>query len=146
MNIGDIEKLPDRLPTEVLLSLFRNVLKDFKNKILYKKVFLSILSELTDRQIMTYELLEDRTRNEMDVLMRKLWNTNSYEDVDIILSIVVNLGLKNCFIKIKESISEEDNIDLIILNEIKETIMEVGDHISNPYYDLKRLNSPKNEL
>lgn len=146
MNIGDIEKLPDRLPTEVLLSLFRNVLKDFKNKILYKKVFLSILSELTDRQIMTYELLEDRTRNEMDVLMRKLWNTNSYEDVDIILSIVVNLGLKNCFIKIKESISEEDNIDLIILNEIKETIMEVGDHISNPYYDLERLNSPKNEL
>lgn len=146
MNIGDIEKLPDRLPTEVLLSLFRNVLKDFKNKILDKKVFLLILSELTDRQIMTYELLEDRTRNEMDVLMRKLWNTNSYEDVDIILSIVVNLGLKNCFIKIKESISEEDNIDLIILNEIKETIMEVGDHISNPYYDLERLNSTKNEL
>lgn len=36
MNIGDIEKLPDRLPTEVLLSLFRNVLKDFKNKILDK--------------------------------------------------------------------------------------------------------------
>ncbi|OMF06305.1 hypothetical protein MHI48_20370 [Paenibacillus sp. FSL H7-0942] len=146
MNIGDIEKLADRLPTEVLLSLFRNALKDFENKILDKKVFLLILSELTDRQIMTYELLEDKTRNEIDVLMRKLWNTNSYEDVDIILSIVVNLGLKNCFIKIKESISKEDNIDLIILNEIKETIMEVGDHISNPYYDLERFKSSKSEF
>lgn len=39
MNIGDIEKLADRLPTEVLLSLFRNALKDFENKILDKKFF-----------------------------------------------------------------------------------------------------------
>lgn len=146
MNIGDIEKLPDGLPTEVLLSLFRNALKDFENKILDKKVFLLILSELTDRQVRTYELLEEKTRNDVDVLMRKLWNTNSYEDVDIILSIVVNLGLKNCFIKIKESISEEDNIDSIILNEIKETIMEVGDNISNPYYDLEKFKSPQREL
>lgn len=138
MNIGDVEKLADRLPTEVLLSLFKNVLKDFENKILDKKEFLLILAELTDRQVMTYELLEEKTRNDVDVVLGRLWNTTLYEDVDIILSIVVNLGLEKCFIKIKDSISEEGNIDLMILNEIKETIVQVGDNISNPYYDLEK--------
>ncbi|WP_091018221.1 MULTISPECIES: hypothetical protein [Paenibacillus] len=138
MNIGDVEKLADRLPPEVLLSLFKNVLKDFENKILDKKEFLLILAELTDRQVMTYELLEEKTRNDVDVVLGRLWNTTLYEDVDIILSIVVNLGLEKCFIKIKDSISEEGNIDLMILNEIKETIVEVGDNISNPYYDLEK--------
>ncbi|MDN8587986.1 hypothetical protein Q0V21_04300 [Paenibacillus sp. 11B] len=145
MNIGDFEKLPDRLPTEVLLSLFRNVLKDFETMSLDKKEFLLILAELTDRQVMTYELLEDKTRNDVDVVLRRLWNTNSYDDVDVILSIVVNLGLEKCFDKIKESMKEH-NIDIVILNEIKETIMEVGNNISNPYYDLERFKSPKSEL
>ncbi|MCM3206108.1 hypothetical protein [Paenibacillus illinoisensis] len=145
MNIGDFEKLPDRLPTELLISLFRNVLKEFEDMRLDKKEFLLILAELTDRQIMTYELLEEKTRDDVDVVVERLWNTNSYDDVDVILSIVVNLGLEKSYHKIKESI-KEDNIDIIILNEIKETIMEVGDNISNPYYDLERFKPSKNEL
>ena len=145
MNIGDFEKLPDRLPTELLISLFRNVLKEFEDMRLDKKEFLLILAELTDRQVMTYELLEEKTRDDVDVVVERLWNTNSYDDVDVILSIVVNLGLEKSYHKIKESI-KEDNIDIIILNEIKETIMEVGDNISNPYYDLERFKPSKNEL
>ncbi|MEK4439161.1 hypothetical protein [Paenibacillus sp. FSL K6-2862] len=101
MNIKDIKKLPDRLTTEVLLSLFRNVLLDFKSKRMDKEEFLLILTELTDRQLMTYELIEDKTRNDVDFTLSRLWNTKSYEDVDIILSIVVNLGLKDCYIRIK---------------------------------------------
>ncbi|WP_336783281.1 hypothetical protein [Paenibacillus illinoisensis] len=146
MNIKDIKKLPDRLTTEVLLSLFRNVLLDFKSKRMDKEEFLLILTELTDRQLMTYELLEDKTRNDVDFTLSRLWNTKSYEDVDIILSIVVNLGLKDCYIRIKESVKEDDIDDIAILNEILETIIEVGDDISNPYTSLERFKLPKSEL
>ncbi|WP_244310742.1 hypothetical protein [Paenibacillus ottowii] len=67
-----------------------------------------------------------------------MWNTDSYDDVDIILSIVVNLGLKNCFQKIKDSINQDKDIDELILKEIIETIDEVGGNISNPYHSLER--------
>ncbi|WP_228469388.1 hypothetical protein [Paenibacillus sp. JNUCC31] len=73
-----------------------------------KEEFLLILAELTDRQIMTYELLEDKTRYDVDITLSRLWNTKSYEGIDIILSIVVNLGLKDCYIRIKESVKEDD--------------------------------------
>lgn len=103
----------------------------------YKKLLL-ILSELMDRQVMTYELLESGVRNHIDMVLSELWNTDSYDDVDIILSLVVNLGLKNCFQKIKDCINQDKNIDNLILKEILETIDEVGDNISNPYYNLER--------
>ncbi|MBY0204557.1 hypothetical protein [Paenibacillus cucumis (ex Kampfer et al. 2016)] len=141
MNIEDVKKLPDRVSKEVLLKFFKKVLKDFKDEIIDKREFLLILIELTDRQVMTYELLEEDTRNDLDTALRRLWSTDSYEEVDTILSIVVNLGLEKTFNKIKESVTKEHNIDLITLNEIKETIIEVGDHISNPYYDLEKFKS-----
>lgn len=138
MNLEEIEKLPDVLPTEILISMFKNALNDFEKNNNDKREFLLILSQLTDRQVMTYELLENETRSNIDKVLCKLWNTDSYEDVDIILSIVVNLGLKNCFLKIKESINQDENIDELILNEIIETIDEVGENISNTYHDLER--------
>ncbi|WCF07263.1 hypothetical protein NDS46_23475 [Paenibacillus thiaminolyticus] len=138
MNLEEIEKLADVLPTEILVSMFKNALNDFGKNNNDKREFLLILSQLTDRQVMTYELLENETRNNIDKVLCKLWNTDSYEDVDIILSIVVNLELKNCFLKIKESINQDENIDELILNEIIETIDEVGENISNPCHDVER--------
>ncbi|ADM71269.1 hypothetical protein GMA19_03463 [Paenibacillus polymyxa E681] len=138
MNLKEIEKLPDVLPTETLALMFQNVLNEFDTGKIEKKDFLLILSQLTDRQVMTYELLEIEVRNSIDKVLHRLWNTDSYDDVDIILSIVVNLGLKNCFQKIKDSINQDKDIDELILKEIIETIDEVGGNISNPYHSLER--------
>lgn len=138
MNLEEIEKLPDIMPTEALALMFQKVLIELASKNIDKQEFLLILSQLTDRQVMTYELLENETRKQVDEILCSLWNTDSYEDVDIILSIVVNLGLENCFAKIKQSITQNEKIDEMILNEILETIDEVGDNISNPYHDLEK--------
>lgn len=138
MSIEEIEKLSDVLPIETLALLFQNVLNELEMIKIDKREFLLILSHLTDRQVMTYELLESEIRNNIDEVLCKLWNTESYEDVDIILSIVVNLGLKNYFQKIKDSIHQNKNINEIILNEIIETIDEVGENISNPYHGLEK--------
>ncbi|WP_225999309.1 hypothetical protein [Paenibacillus sp. BJ-4] len=138
MNLKEIENLPDVLPTETLALIFQNVLNEFYEGKIEEKDFLIILSQLTDRQVMTYKLLESEVRNSIDKVLYKLWNTDSYDDVDIILSIVVNLGLKNCFQKIKDSINQNRDIDELILKEIIETIDGVGENISNPYHGLER--------
>ncbi|MCR2803386.1 hypothetical protein [Paenibacillus soyae] len=138
MNLEEIEKLPDIMPTEALALMFQKALVGFASKEIDKQGFLLILSQLTDRQVMTYELLENETRKQVDETLCGLWNTDSYEDVDIILSLVVNLGLENCFAEIKQSVTQNEIIDEMILNEILETIEEVGENISNPYHDLEK--------
>ncbi len=138
MNLEEIEKLPDILDIETLELLFQSVLNEFISESITKKEFLLILSELAGRQGMTYELLKSDIRKRVDEVLCKLWNIDSYEDVDIILSIVVNLGLENCFDIIKQSVSKNNEIDKVILDEILETIYEVGDHISNPYYSMEK--------
>lgn len=138
MNLQEIESLPDILPTETIALMFQNALNKFGNNKIEKKEFLLILSQLTDRQVMTYELLKSEVRNNIDQTLSKLWNTDSYDEVDIILSIVVNLGLGNCFHKIKEAIKHSKDIDELILTEILETIAEVGENISNPHHSLER--------
>ncbi|WP_342551865.1 hypothetical protein [Paenibacillus sp. FSL R7-0652] len=138
MDITNIKMLPDRVEAGTLLLLFRGVLEEFEHGKLNKKEFLICLSDLTDRQIWTYGLLEQDTRNDVDKVVRALWNLDSYDDVDIILSIVVNLGLSQSFMKIKKSLHTKQDIDPRIRKEIEETVVEVGEHISNPYHDLER--------
>lgn len=138
MDINEIENLPDRIPTGTLISMFQNALEQFKNNKIEKDSFLLIISQLTDRQVMTYELLRSDIRSDIDRTLSRIWNTDSYDEVDIMLSIVVNLGLEICFNKIKESLEYYKDIDKSILDEIQETIDEVGENISNPYYSLEK--------
>lgn len=138
MNWESINTLPDRVSTELLIDLFQNLIDDFNHKNLEKSMFFSLLIELTDRQVMTYEILEQNIKNEIDHILCQLWNTDSYEDIDIILSIVINLGLGCCFKKIKQSaVEKKAEMDKLILAEILEMIDEAGDHIDNPYYELE---------
>lgn len=139
MELKEVENLPDILSTDTIALIFQKTLIQFEKSKIEKGEFLLILSQLTDRQVMTYELLENNTRDKLDLTISKIWNTDSYEDVDIMLSIVVNLGLVKSFQKIKESIDMNKRIDQVILAEIIETVEEVGDTISNPYYSLEKL-------
>ncbi|MFU8690843.1 hypothetical protein ACNA6I_13520 [Rossellomorea sp. FS2] len=138
MDTKEIENLPDRLPAGILLALFQNALDQFRKEEIERDVFLIILGQLTDRQVMTYELVRSDIRNDIDRTLSGLWNTDSYDEVDLILSIVVNLGLEICFEKIKESLDQNKDIDQSILNEIQEAIDEVGENISNPYDSLEK--------
>lgn len=138
MRLEECKKLPDRIPVEALTSMFKDALIDFKQNNIKKNEFLDIINELMDRQVMSYELLEHKVRDSLDIVLSSLWNTDSYDDVDIMLSIVVNLGLEKCYKTIKDSIKKNKNIDKRILAEILETIEENGDDISNPYRSLEK--------
>jgi hypothetical protein len=138
MELKDYERLPDVLSTDKIIQLYSLVLESFRKEGIQKSDFLKIMCEITDRQVMTYELLETGLRNEIDNLLCDIWNTDYYEDVDMILSIGVNLGLEKCFNKAKESIMQGEGISQEIRDEIQDTIEEVGDNILNPYYDLDK--------
>lgn len=138
MNYEDIRKLPDHCAADFLHTLFHDALQHFENGTNDKQEFLLILSELTDRQAMTYELLEKELRDNIDQVLRKLWNTDSYDEVDIMLSLIVNLGLEECFAQVQNSLHQDNKLDPAIRSEIEETIAEVGEHIANPLHSLER--------
>ncbi|MDA7027872.1 hypothetical protein PJ311_14945 [Bacillus sp. CLL-7-23] len=136
MDLRNYEELPDVLPVEEIALMFKEVLEMYSQNSIEKIEFLNILSELTDRQVMTYEILNEDLKLKVDKELCNIWNTDSYKEVDIILSIVVNLGLERCFQKIKLSLNNNENISKEIKSEIEDTIEEVGDDISNPYSNL----------
>lgn len=135
MRLEDYKNLPETMSEEELYGLFSKIIADFNNKKVDKNEFLDILTELMERQVLTYALLKKPLKSELDNMICSLWNTENYNDVDVMLSLIVSLGLEKSFEKVKESISDNKNIDKKILQEIQETIDDTGEHIANPYYD-----------
>jgi uncharacterized protein YqgQ len=140
MEREDYESLPDILSIEKISLMFNEVLESYQKSQMDKENFLKILGVLADRQTMTYKFLGEDLRARIDKELCKLWNTDSYEDVDIILYIVVNLGLEKCFTLAKNSLINNKNLSPSIKSEIEDTINEVGNHILNPYHELDEMN------
>ncbi|HFK6745416.1 TPA: hypothetical protein ACGY2P_001156 [Listeria monocytogenes] len=134
MKKDDYSKMP-WVSAEDLYLLFEQALKDFKQSKLSKKEFFDILDELTMRQVDTYEILKEPLRGQLDNELYNLWNTENYDDVDTITSLLINLGLKNTYNKMKKSIEDTSEISPEILEEIQDAIEEVGDNIDDPYQD-----------
>lgn len=143
MKREDYSKMP-WMSADKLYLLFEQAILDFKNKRLTKKEFFDILDELTMRQVDTYENLKEPLRNELDNVLCDLWNTDNYDDVDVITSLLINLGLKKTYKKMKESIKNVSNISPEILDEIKEAIEDVGGNIEDPYHDYMKKSNDTN--
>ena len=137
MEFDKYLKLPDRIDEEELTSLFKKELVKYKTRKISKKDFLNIINILTDRQVMSYKLLDEEIKDKLDEVISDIWNVENYDEVDIILSIVINLGLQSCYEKIKNVVFDEIK-DKNVLREIRETIKENGEDISNPYRSLEK--------
>jgi ElaB/YqjD/DUF883 family membrane-anchored ribosome-binding protein len=147
MKKEDYSEMP-WMSVDKLYLLFEQAITDFKNEKLTKKEFFDILDELMMRQGDTYENLKEPLRSELDDVLCGLWNTENYDDVDIITSLLINLGLKKTYNKMKESIKDTSNMSSEILEEIleeiKDTIEEVGDNIEDPYHDYMKKTTEQN--
>ncbi|MCD2246775.1 hypothetical protein QJV03_02745 [Listeria swaminathanii] len=145
MKKDDYSKMP-WVSADDLYFLFEQVIKDFKQSKLSKKEFFDILDELTMRQVDTYEILNEPVREQLDNELCSLWNTENYDDVDIITLLLISLGLKNTYNKMKKSIEDTSEISPEILEEIQDAIETVGDNIDNPYQDyMKKIDKSKIE-
>jgi len=124
MNIKQYEELSDRLPNQTLHKMFEDVLRQFKRATLSKEDFFEILIELMNRQVYTYEALAPHIQNELDDLISRLWNVDNYSEIDIMLSLIINLSLEKSFSQVKLSIANNLNIPADILEEIQGAIEE----------------------
>lgn len=138
MRIEEYNKLPDRVSIKELEIMIVDILKKYENGMIFKEEFLDIVNILAERQVFTYEILNDKIRKKLDDKIKLIWNTEKYDEVDVILSIVINLGLQGTYEKVKESLKNNKNIDKKILLEIQETVEDNGEDISNPYRSLEK--------
>ncbi|MBC2328964.1 hypothetical protein [Listeria swaminathanii] len=145
MKKDDYSKMP-WVSADDLYFLFEQAIKDFEQSKLSKKEFFDILDELTMRQVDTYEILKEPVREQLDNELCSLWNTENYDDVDIITLLLISLGLKNTYNKMKKSIEDTSELSPEILEEIQDAIETVGDNIDNPYQDyMKKIDKSKIE-
>ncbi|WP_271000821.1 hypothetical protein [Listeria seeligeri] len=93
MELKDYQELPDRIPEEDACNYIESTISDYTSNKITKNVFLEIMTELMERQIMTYKILKEPLRGVLDEVITKIWNTNNYNDVDMMLSLIVNFGL-----------------------------------------------------
>ena len=133
MTIENFKNIPDRISCEECRMLFETIINMYDDNSINKIELFDCLLEVVDRQVMTYEILDYNTKDRIDNLMAKMWNTFNYDDVDVIMSITVNLGLTKTFEMIKKSFENDSIEDKKIYSEIDEFLNENEGDISNPY-------------
>lgn len=132
MNLKEIMQLPDVMPKEQLEEYFTKYLDSIEGiDKLNNLEILESFSELADRQVYTYELLNDTLRNRVDIFVQKLWDTTSVELVDVYSYVVINLSLKKSYELMKSSLNLE--LEEKVRKIIEETIDEVGEDIEVPF-------------
>ncbi|PZM64607.1 hypothetical protein [Paenibacillus dendritiformis] len=132
MNLKEIMQLPDVMPKEQLEEYFTKYLDSIEGTDKLNNLeILESLSELADRQVYTYELLNDTLRNRVDKFVQKLWDTTSVDLVDVYSYVVINLSLKKSYELMKSSLNLE--LEEKVRKIIEETIDEVGEDIEVPF-------------
>ncbi len=132
MTFTDYNSLPDSLESDELRTYFEEYIRIYKDK---PKTLdaLKELYELAYRQWDTYELLDKDISHTLEEYLISAINLRSHDIMDVILSIVENLSLKNAFDHI---ISCKPQVTVpSVARLIEEAEEEYSDSIGNPYSD-----------
>lgn len=122
---SSIDKLEEGCDAMSLQPLFKKLIE-----LKYELKVLDLLANLADKQWHTYELLEQSNILEIEKWILDSWDKTSYDETDVIISIVAHLGLTKVFEKMQNS---ELFSDIEIKNLIDDFRIEVGSDVSNPY-------------
>lgn len=132
MKLSDIKNLPDVMSKADLNKYFDAYLDLIENAEKLDSIdVLETLSELADRKVYTYELLEFNLRSRVDHIVQQLWNVSSAELVDHYAYVVINLNLAKSYELMKSALNM--GLDKQVREIIEETINEVGEDIDIPY-------------
>ncbi|MEN1988150.1 hypothetical protein [Paenibacillus hubeiensis] len=132
MKLSDIKNLPDVMSKEDLNKHFEAYLDLVENVEKLDSIdVLETLSELADRKVYTYELLEINLRSRVDHIVQQLWDVSSAELVDHYAYVVINLNLTKSYELMKSALNR--GLDKQVREIIEETINEVGEDIDTPY-------------
>src|SRR5574344_1930421 len=127
---SDFKDLPESLEKNELEPYFNEFLNTYSSKSLDIEA-LQELYELAYRQWDTYEMLDKNISERIEEYIINSINFESFEMMDIIISITENLTLKNLYTFI---INHNDNVRNVnvkrLLNEMQD---EYGENLKDPY-------------
>ena len=124
------DALSDSLDTRELESYFRKFFEIYENKPKNMSA-LKDLYELAYRQWDTYEPVSEYISEKTEKYLMSAIQINSYDIMDIILSITENLSLKNIFSYIVSIKDDIHNPSVKIL--VEEAENDYADIIGNPF-------------
>lgn len=137
MNLLKIRNLPDTMEPSEVRKYFMSVLHEATQLDNIDPLKTSeALIELSDRQWHTYELIDKDTKLKVESWIELVWDVSFKTLVDNILTIITYLGLENSYQLVENSLTPE--LDKETSDLIQEAIKELKDHVSNPYYGLKK--------
>lgn len=129
----DYKSLPDSMESDELAVYFREFLSVYSDKPRTLPV-LKQLYELAYRQWDTYEAVDEDIAVKLDKYLKSAINLRSYDIMDIILSIVENLSLKDTFHYIVDQSELVDDSSVHAL--IEDAQEEYGERIDDVFGDL----------
>ena len=129
------KNLPDYMPSAELEPAFRRFLNEVATKKYDLLEALESLLELADRQWHTYGLLDDTIKSKIEAWLIGVNDITSTEVVEYSTSILGRIGLERMYSIMKDSLS--GNIKNEIRLIIQETIDELDDHVSDPYFGMR---------
>ncbi|SHM87920.1 hypothetical protein SAMN02746066_03714 [Anaerosporobacter mobilis DSM 15930] len=126
--------LPDYMEVEDIKKYFTEFIDTYGNSRTNVEYALDELIELSDRQWNTYEIIDETTKNNIVKYLFNIISLESETIMDRILLIIPRLGLKIIFDYIVKEKSKILNKNVI--KEIEESVIEYGQHVENPYWDM----------
>lgn len=126
--------LPDYMEVEDIKKYFTEFIDTYGNSRTNVEYALDELIELSDRQWNTYEIIDETTKNNIVKYLFNIISLESETIMDRILLFIPRLGLKIIFDYIVKEKSKILNKNVI--KEIEESVIEYGQHVENPYWDM----------
>ncbi|MGE6630414.1 hypothetical protein [Bacillus sp. NPDC077027] len=139
MDFSKFDELPDSLSEGTLENYFNqlvDIYENSKDNISYIELTEAIY-QLSERQWHTYKILNDKIKNEIDILMKNILDANSFDLIDNATSIIAYLGLPESFKALQEMLQE--NLSDEVRELIEETIEELEGNVENPYSGLESI-------
>jgi hypothetical protein len=129
-------ELPDTLTPEESTRLIQELLKLPKPENKEDAINQAeAMAEVADLHWHTYVLLDNQTRNELDVWVSAIWDRNSVIITRLLISIIARIGLSRSMKMLQRELNQE--LDSSVRHEIMEAIDEFGDTVSDPYSGMK---------
>lgn len=132
----DYKYLPDYMKPEELELMFHDILIDNSESSNQNQV-LEDICELSERYWHTYCIMNADLKNAISKYIIKRIDYNSFDNIDIILSIIPLLGLKQVLDEILLHKNEIYNNKII--NIVEEAYKEYGKTVDDPYFGMKMI-------
>lgn len=133
-----ISNLPEKLSSDELEKEFSLIFEAGGNAEIEgeRNLIMAALSELSDRQWNKYKLLREDLRAKLSTFVLDIWDRNSLEATENLISIIIKIGLPDTLAYLVSI--DAGSLKPEILSEIVGADVEIGDTAGDPYSGMRK--------